>query len=183
MAEERTNDEKQIQDKEGVGVNLGRHQAQCTVCGHPQRQEIEEKWMDWGSAYRIEKQFGVSHDSIYRHAHALGLFSRREKNIKRALERIIERVDDTIINGSTIIAAISAYLKINSARQGTEQTQGTDIKSQTEGEAFARDGSLPEGFFNAMPETPGDTASAPAELAARREETVATSPEDKDGEN
>jgi hypothetical protein len=50
MAEEigSVNDEKQIQNKEGGGVNLGRHQAQCKICSSPYRQQIEEKFMDWG---------------------------------------------------------------------------------------------------------------------------------------
>ena len=38
MTEEKissVNDDKQVQDKEGGSVNLGRHQAQCSVCLHP----------------------------------------------------------------------------------------------------------------------------------------------------
>ena len=30
------NDVKQVQDKEGGGVNLGRHKAQCSICLHPE---------------------------------------------------------------------------------------------------------------------------------------------------
>jgi hypothetical protein len=74
-----SNDKKQLEENEGGSLNLGRHEAQCYICRHPQRQGIEEKWIDWCSAYQIAKEHGVSHDSMYRHAHALDLFSKRKK--------------------------------------------------------------------------------------------------------
>jgi hypothetical protein len=39
----------------------------------------------------ITEEYGLSdRSSIYRHAHALGLFAKRQRNVRAALERIIE---------------------------------------------------------------------------------------------
>ena len=155
-------DNKQVKVKEGGSVNLGRHQAQCTVCQHPQRQEIEEAWIGWGYTNHIAKDYGVSRDSIYRHAHALGLFSKRQKNHKLVVEKIMERLDWTEIHGSDILSAIKIYEKIISAEQRIEQAQATNPKellermSQEERDAFARDGSLPAWFSKAIGATPDD---------------------------
>ena len=59
--------------------------------------------------------------AIYRHAHALDLFSKRQANIGRVLEKIIERVDVTEISGSNILSAVKAYLKLDRARQAEKQ--------------------------------------------------------------
>ena len=153
---------KQLTDQAGGSVNLGRHESQCTICSSPCRQAIEEAFIGWGSTELIGKKYDVSRDAQYRHAHALGLFGKRQRNIRMALEGIIERADFTPMNGSVIVSAIKAYAKINSVEQGVEQAQGTNPKellermSKEEREAFVRDGSLPEWFSVAIGATPGD---------------------------
>jgi len=166
MTEEKigsVNDEKPLKDKGGAGVNLGRHQAQCTICLSSCRQEIDELFIDWVSPQVIASKYSnLSRDSVYRHAHACDLFSKRERNIRRALERFIERVDTTMLNGSSIISAIKAYVRLNSAGQGAEQAQGTNPKklfermSKEEREGFAGDGTVPNWFSGAIGATPSD---------------------------
>jgi hypothetical protein len=166
MTEEKigsVSDEKPLKDKGGAGVNLGWHQAQCTICLSSCRQEIDELFVDWVSPQVIADRYtNISRYSVYRHAHACDLFSKRAKNINRALERFIERVDTTIVNGSSIISAIKIYMKLNSAGQGTEQAQGADPKklfermSKEEREGFARDGTVPNWFSGAIGATPSD---------------------------
>src|ERR1700747_3577543 len=39
----------------------------------PKGVEIEQAFVTWSSPARISKEYGVSQDSVYRHAHALGL--------------------------------------------------------------------------------------------------------------
>jgi hypothetical protein len=165
MTEEKigsVNDEKQVQAKEGGVVNLGRHQAQCTICSSPYRRQIEEDFIGWGSTELIAKQYGVSRDAQYRHAHAFGLFGKRKKNIEIALEKIIERPDFVPMNGSVIFSALKAYMKLNGSGQGTEQAQGINPKelfgrmSPEERQAFARDGALPEWFSGTKAATPSD---------------------------
>ena len=89
--------------------DLARHRTQCTVCRHPNLEDIEQEWLSWGHPASIARQYGLSRDSLYRHAGAVCLFAKRQKNLKGALERIIERGDLASISGSTIIAAIKAY--------------------------------------------------------------------------
>ena len=72
-------------------VNTGRHEYHCTICSHAKREEIERSFLNWTSPSRISEQYSVSRDSIYRHAHALGLMDKRRRNIRAALEQIIER--------------------------------------------------------------------------------------------
>jgi hypothetical protein len=145
------------------GVSLGRHEHHCTVCLHPQRLEIEEEWVGWGNTSRIAKQYHVSRDSVYRHARALDLFSKRQRNIRKALERVIEQAESVEVNASALVAAVTAYSKINNSGQWIERVQGTNMNdlfdrmTATELDAYAQDGSLPEWFRAAVSETPSDS--------------------------
>jgi hypothetical protein len=155
-------DRNQVGDNDGHNVNLGRHQAQCTICNSPHREEIEQNWIDWVHPVRIAEVYGVSRDAQYRHAHALGLFGKRSKNVARALEQIIEKAAYAPPSASSVVSAIKAYVKLNSAGQGTEQAQSINLRglfermSQEERAAFARDGSLPDWFPPTMRPTPRD---------------------------
>lgn len=100
-------------------VNRGRHQAGCKVCSHPQREQIEREWVDWGNTSRIAKYFGLTRDSVYRHAHAMGLSTKRERNVRKALERIIEQAETVPVNASAVVSAIQAYAKINNDWKGS----------------------------------------------------------------
>jgi hypothetical protein len=68
-----------------------RHERDCKVCRHAEREQIERDWIGWGDTTRIAKQYRLSRDSLYRHAHAQGLFAKRQRNVRQALERIIEK--------------------------------------------------------------------------------------------
>jgi hypothetical protein len=157
------NTEKQLKNKKGGSVNLGQHQAQCTVCSHPERQEIEEEWISWHYADDVAARYGISRDAIYRHARALDLYSIRRKNIRRALEGIAERVSRTRMSGSEVLSAIKALVKINSEGQGAEHIESTDPTklfkrmSPEERAAFAQDGSLPDWFSRAKGATPDES--------------------------
>ena len=140
-------------------VSRGRHEFNCTVCAHPQRAEIEEEWIGWGDTSRIARDYHLSRASLYRHAHALDLFSKRQKNLRRALERIIERGETVDVSASAVVAAIQAYAKINNRGQWIERVEGTDMNqlfekmTAEELETYARDGSLPEWFTGVTSET------------------------------
>lgn len=109
-------------------VSLGRHKAQCSVCKHTQREEIEEAWLNWTGLATIEFKYKVSRDSVYRHAHALGLFSKRRRSLIPAYERIIERGDTVNYNGSNIIAALRALEELIQAEKEAEAAQAADPK-------------------------------------------------------
>jgi hypothetical protein len=53
------------------------------------------------------KQYGLSRDSIYRHAHALGLMDKRRRNVRAALEKIIEKAGDVEVSATAVVSAVS----------------------------------------------------------------------------
>ena len=167
-----TND-RQLREAEASRVSMGRHQSQCRICAHAEREQIEQEWINWGNTSLIAEKYGVSRDGIYRHAHALGLFGKRRGNFTVALEKIVERVDVTPTSSSAILSAIKILAKINREEQEGDPARGMDPKelfqrmSQEERLAFASDGSMPAWFTKATPgDTPkGDMASLVADIA------------------
>ena len=151
----RSNQRKLIQEKEDRHVSLGRHRAQCRICSSPDCQQIEEAWTNWSETYSLAKRFGVSRDAVYRHAHALGLFHLRRKNLRGALEQIVERIDQTRMNGPDILEAIKVLLKMDKDDKEKGPSRDLDFKSlfcqmsPEERTAFANDGSLPDRLSNA----------------------------------
>jgi hypothetical protein len=126
-----------------------RHERDCKVCHHPQRQQIERDWIGWGDTTRIAKQYHVTRDSLYRHAHALHLFGKRERNLRAALERLIEQAENVEVTGPTVVSAIQAYAKINAQGQWVERVEHVDLKvvfdrmTREELDTYARTGKLP----------------------------------------
>ena len=134
-------------------VNLGRHAAACKVCSHPQQEEIERDFINWESPASIAKQYGLrDRSSVYRHAHALGLFSKRGRNVRAALEKIIEKAGEVEVSATAVVNAVSAYARINTAGQWVERSERIDLNelfnrmSSLELEEYARDGKLPDWF-------------------------------------
>src|SRR5215472_182591 len=134
-------------------TNLGRHSTECRVCAHAQREEIEREFINWRSPAAIAKAYGLrNRASVYRHAHALGLFANRQRNIRAALEKIIERAGEVEVNAGAVVSAVSAYARINSAGQWVERSERIDLNqlfdrmSAAELDEYARSGKLPEWF-------------------------------------
>ena len=132
---------------------LGRHRRHCSVCSHEKRPEIEAEFVSWRSPVAIASEYGLSdRSSIYRHAHALDLFSKRRRNVRAALEKIIERAGEVEVSASAVVAAVQAYSKINASGQWVDRSEHVNLNelfermTQQELEAYARDGSLPQWF-------------------------------------
>ena len=144
-------------------VNQGRHEAQCTICSHVKREEIELSFVNWNSPARISKQYGVSRDSAYRHAHALGLMEKRRRNVRAALERIIEKAGEVEASATAVVSAVSAYTKINASGQWVERSEHVNLNelfermSRQEMESYAKDGLLPLWFEQAVGATGTDS--------------------------
>ena len=130
----------------------GRHEYRCTICPHAQRDEIEQAFVTWVSPDRIGKCYGVSRDAVYRHAHALGLMEKRRRNLRSALERIIEKAGEVEVSASAVVGAVAAYAKINAAGQWVERIERVNLNelfermTPDEMEAYAADGTLPAWF-------------------------------------
>jgi hypothetical protein len=115
-------------DGSGKQVNLGRHEHNCTVCAHPEREEIERDFIDWKSPSQIAIDHGLTdRKSIYRHAHAFGLFPRRDRNIRAALVRIVERASEVEPTAQAVVAAVQAYAKINSRGHWIERSEQLNL--------------------------------------------------------
>jgi hypothetical protein len=133
------------------------NEAECKICLHARRGEIESDFVNWRSPASIAKEYGLKNrSSVYRHAHAFGLFSKRQRNVRAALEKIIERAGEVEVNASSVVSAVSAYARINAAGQWVERSERIDLNqlfdrmSAVELESYARDGKLPDWFTGAV---------------------------------
>jgi len=136
-------------------VSLGRHRRICTICAHPERFEIEQAFVMWTSPAAIAKQYRLKdRASVYRHAHALQLFPKRQQNVRAALERIIERVDDVEVTASAVVAAVQTLAKINAAGQWIPPAEQISLHllfermTHEELEIYAAEGKLPNWFID-----------------------------------
>ena len=109
--------------------------------------------MNWESPAKLAEQYGLAdRTTVYRHAHALGLFEKRKRNVRAALERIIEKAGEVEVTAAAVVAAIQAYAKINTQGQWIERSEHLNLNelfdrmSKDELEAYARDGKLPAWF-------------------------------------
>jgi hypothetical protein len=101
--------------------NLGRHQRRCKVCHHPDRDMIEQEFLRWSSPCEISEQFDLGDaSSIYRHAHAFGLFARRRLNIRCVAEQILEGADSVKPTGNSVLRALRAFTQITDDGQWIE---------------------------------------------------------------
>jgi hypothetical protein len=102
---------------------LASHSGKCTICHHPERAEIERAFLDWTPPYTIMRDFQIlSRNAIYRHAHAFGLFDRRQRSLRMALDRLIEKVDDVKPTAASIISAIALMAKLNEKENLAEES-------------------------------------------------------------
>jgi hypothetical protein len=137
-----------------------RHVRDCKVCNHKEREAIEQEWTSWGDTTQIAKDYSLSRNSIYRHAEMVGLFVKRERNIRAALGRIIEKAGSVDVTSASIVAAVQAYAKINANGEWVDRVEHVDLKvvfdrmSRDELELYAKNGTLPpwtKEFLGATP--------------------------------
>jgi hypothetical protein len=148
-------------------VNQGRHEARCSICSHPEREQIEQEFVAWASPAKIAQEHSdqqtISRDSVYRHAHALGLMEKRRRNVRAALERIIEKAGDVEVNAASVVGAVSAYARINSRGEWVERTETVNLAEMfqrmtpDELDNYAKTGVTPEWFKAAAGATPADS--------------------------
>ena len=95
-------------------THLSYHQRRCKVCKHPGCNAIEEEFLRWRRPQRIAAKYGIrNRASLYRHAHATGLYSLRRSRYRIALENLIERNAEVQLNADSIICAVRACTRIN----------------------------------------------------------------------
>jgi hypothetical protein len=101
---------------------LSRHHRKCSVCRHPERDAIEEAFLHWQSPNQIAIEHDLPNEaSVYRHAHATGLFDRRDNNLRFALGNFIERVSEIqIVTPDAIVRAVRAYTRVSKTGEWVE---------------------------------------------------------------
>src|SRR2546423_439788 len=80
---------KQTETRGKIKPRPAQHRAICSVCNHPQIQDIERRYLDFEPCANLAADFGVSDDSISRHGHYFGLDERRAGNTEKVLRAII----------------------------------------------------------------------------------------------
>jgi hypothetical protein len=150
-------------------VSPGRHAYQCTICSHPKLDEIEQAFVNWASPSELSREYSVSRDAIYRHARALNLIDTRRRNVRAALERIIEKAGEVEVNAAAVVNAVSAYARINGRGELVERSQTVNLNalfermSAEELEKYARDGALPDWFEASVAATGTDSRGGSSE--------------------
>jgi hypothetical protein len=134
------------------------------VCRHKRREDIESAFVGWRSPASLTEEYGLAdRASVYRHAHALGLFEKRRRNIRAALERIIEKAGEVDVTAAAVVSAVQAYSKINAAGEWIDRTETVsmnelfDRMSTPELESYAQTGALPGWFRATVGATKGDS--------------------------
>ena len=65
------------------------HRAICAVCNHPQKEDIERRYLAFETCEKLAAEFGLSDDSISRHGLYFGLDERRVGDTEKVLRAII----------------------------------------------------------------------------------------------
>jgi hypothetical protein len=101
-------------------TSMSRQQRKCVVCHHPQRKEIEQDYLRWGSPTTIAREYGLfGPTTVYRHVHATGIFARRRAKLRLALDPLIEQVTEVNLTAHAIISAIKTSFNLQNARKWT----------------------------------------------------------------
>ncbi len=97
----------ELESETAPAQNEDRHSRKCTICNHPDREDIDTAFLHWSRGERIVRDFRLpSLSALYRHAHACGLWNLRRSHIRRALDRIIEHAGECRPTGHAILRAI-----------------------------------------------------------------------------
>ena len=90
------------------------HVARCKICRFDVENAIDEAFVNWECVYKIAREFEISARSIYRHAHATGLFAKRDRNIRRALGHLLHEADRVVPTADSVVSAAKVFAHINS---------------------------------------------------------------------
>ena len=102
------------EDESTEPTPLERHTRKCTICNHPDREYIEEAFLQWRSPDIIKESWKISsRTTIYHHAHAFNLFALRNRNLQHALGNIIEGADYRGFTGWDTLHAIRLLAHVN----------------------------------------------------------------------
>lgn len=108
-----TPDEEFALVQKGVSVPITHHERLCVVCRNPLREAIEEEFVHWHNVHDIADHYRIDSRAIYRHARAVNLYDKRDRNLRFALGHIIQRAQDVRITADSVIRAVHHFARIN----------------------------------------------------------------------
>ena len=109
-----TPDEEFALVQKGVRVPVTHHERLCLVCRNPHRENIEEEFIHWHSVRDIAETYQIHPHTIYRHARAVNLYDKRARNLRFALDHIIQRAQDVrVVTADSVIRAVHHFARIN----------------------------------------------------------------------
>lgn len=114
-----------------------RHSANCQICKHPQRAEIERLFLEWQGQSKIASEYRLgSRLAVYRHARAMNLFAQRIANTRATLCAVIERgmASRLKVTADIVVRAVIALSKLDSEGRTLERVE--QVNSNT---AFLND--------------------------------------------
>src|SRR5205085_5353106 len=80
---------KQTETRGKTKPRPAQHRAICAVCNHPQKEDIERRYLAFETCEKLAAEFGLSDDSISRHGLYFGLDERRVGDTEKVLRAII----------------------------------------------------------------------------------------------
>jgi len=80
---------KQTETRGKIKPRPAQHRAICLVCNHPQKEDIERRYLAFETCEKLAAEFGLSDDSISRHGLYFGLDERRVGDTEKVLRAII----------------------------------------------------------------------------------------------
>jgi hypothetical protein len=99
--------------QKGVRTPIGHHERLCVVCRNPFRADIEEEFVHWHNVHDIAEHYHVEARAIYRHAKAVDLYDKRDRNLRFALGHIIHRAQNVRITADSVVRAVHHFARIN----------------------------------------------------------------------
>jgi hypothetical protein len=143
---------------------MARHSRDCRICHHPAREAIEHAFVSWESPSAIAKSYRLNRSTLYLHARALGLLDARDKNVRAALSKFIERCHRVRPTASAFVSAVVALSKFDKEGHTVDRiavSKPTEFVGWTSGEleSFAAQGIVPDRFRAQMAETKGASTS------------------------
>jgi hypothetical protein len=150
--------------------DLARHSANCQVCRHELRQEIESEFVEWRPQSEIARNFKLgSRLTVWRHARAVGLIERRNANTALALAAFIERCARVKPNATALVSACSALARLDAEGRDVQRIESVVglnslFYKMTQGEArrYAETGQLPDWFQRELNDTQRRETEAPS---------------------
>jgi hypothetical protein len=98
-------------------VPVSHHERLCLVCRNPLRDAIEEEFIHWHNVHEIAAHYQIEARTIYRHARAVNLYDKRDRNLRSALGHIIHRAQNVRVTADSVIQAVRAFSRINTDGQ------------------------------------------------------------------